>query len=133
MATLLRTAPVHFDGREAEPYLDDGGAHYPPINAGEDFAFSIEVTDDDTELAYDLTGCTAQWVARKDKKGTTRLFNVAATMGGTAGTIIVALTDTETAALGGLVGVHQLELTLANGEIKRIMEGCWVCSEQVTA
>lgn len=128
---LIRTARVHFDGREAEPYLDDGATHYPPINAGADFAFSIEITYDETGVAYDLTGATAQWNARYDKRGATETWDVIASI--STGLVVVLLTDLETAALGGLEGVHQLELTLANGDVHRIMEGRWKCSEQVTA
>lgn len=129
---LLRTAPVHFDGKESDPYLDDGGAHYPPINAGEDFDFSIEVSDEETDTAYDLTGCTAQWIGRFHKRGESEAFDVLAEIDAAAGLITLELSSTETAALGGLEGVHQLELTLADGKVRRLIEGRWTSREQVT-
>ena len=47
------------------------------------------------------------------------------TMGGVAGTIILTISATDSAALSVGDGVYDLEITDSNGKVDRIMEGTY--------
>lgn len=87
-------------------------------------------------VPVDLTG----WIARmevRDKIGGLLLFrldtsNGKLTLGGTAGTIDVRITATETSTWLFKAGVYDLELEDTNGKVGRLLQGKVKVNQQVT-
>jgi hypothetical protein len=87
---------------------------------------------------HDLTDATARMQIRP-KAGQAPLVDVssdgvdpAIVLGGTAGTVLVTLTDTATDALTVKKGVYDLEVDYGGGEVYRLLEGKVVVSPNVT-
>lgn len=94
---------------------------------------------DSTKTAVNLTGYTARMSIKLTKDDTTAIKSLLSTgtspnitLGGVAGTIIVAMTATETAALNFDKALYDLEMV--NGvTITRLLEGDITLSKEVTA
>lgn len=107
------------------------------IDAGA--TFSIVVTwKDPNGTPIDLTGYSAR-MKLKDTYGGNTLVSLTdsdgITLGGSAGTVTVTISDSQTAAIGGTdhtKGVYDLEVESAGGVTTRLLEGRWVCSPEVT-
>lgn len=85
----------------------------------------------------DITGCTARMHARERLDEATPLLtmtteNGAITLGGAAGTIALALTATETAAITWTRGVYDLEIVYPDGRVRRLLTGKITVSPEVT-
>jgi len=86
--------------------------------------------------AVNLTGYTARMQARDDVTSSTTILSLTQaaglTLGGVAGTIIIALTATETAALVAGNYVYDLELVSSSGVVTRLVQGTLAVSAEVT-
>lgn len=101
------------------------------IEQGASFKFNIDWIQKDAVTPVDLTGFTARMHVRSDIDAidppliifTTE--NGRITLGGSAGTIQLDMTATDTAALSFTTGVYDLELvdTGGDGKVTRIIYG----------
>jgi hypothetical protein len=86
--------------------------------------------------AVNLTGYTARMQARDDVTSSTTILSLTQaaglTLGGVAGTIIIALTATQTAALVAGNYVYDLELASSGGVVTRLVQGTLAVSAEVT-
>lgn len=85
----------------------------------------------------DLTGYTARMQIRDSANGATVLtelttVNGKITLGGAAGTVTLALTAAQTAALTWVWGRYDLEMVSAGGLVDRLLEGRVTVSGEVT-
>jgi hypothetical protein len=82
-----------------------------------------------------LTGAQARMQLRTSYDAPTAAISLTQasgiTLGGTAGTIVVALTDAQTAALPAGRYVYDLEL-IESGKVTRLIEGVAICTPEVT-
>lgn len=84
-----------------------------------------------------LTGYTARMQLRSNPAATTSVLELTTTngrisLGGSAGTVTLALTPTETAALPADQYAYDLELIAGNGEVTRLLEGFVTVDAEVT-
>jgi hypothetical protein len=86
--------------------------------------------------AVNLTGYTARMQARDDVTSSATILSLTQsaglTLGGVAGTIIIALTATQTAALVAGNYVYDLELASSGGVVTRLVQGTLAVSAEVT-
>lgn len=85
----------------------------------------------------DLTGCTARMQVRDKIASPTVLLeltteNGGISLGGTAGTVTLYLDDEATAAITWTAGVYDLEIVLADGDVRRFLAGVVVVLPEVT-
>ena len=82
-----------------------------------------------------LTGAQARMQLRTSYDAPTAAISLTQasgiTLGGEAGTIVVALTDAQTAALPAGRYVYDLEL-IETGKVTRLIEGVAICTPEVT-
>jgi hypothetical protein len=84
-----------------------------------------------------LTGYTARMQLRTSAEAITALEDLTTenggiTLGGTAGTITLSLTATETAALPATRAVYDLELISSGGVVTRLVEGVATITRNIT-
>ena len=84
-----------------------------------------------------LTGYSAKMQIRKSASNVDVIadlstVNAGVTLGGSAGTIQLDLTATQTSAITAKTGVYDLELTSANGTVTRFLSGAVEISREVT-
>lgn len=86
--------------------------------------------------AIDLTGYSARLQVREPVTASTTLISLTSgsgiTLGGTAGTIALLLSATDTAALSFEKGVYDLELVSGGGIVYRLLQGRVNVSSEVT-
>ena len=87
--------------------------------------------------AVDLTGCTARMQMRAEIDSATPLVSLTTenggiALGGVAGTIELLITATATAAFTWTSAVYDLEIILANGDVRRLVYGLVTVSPEVT-
>lgn len=85
----------------------------------------------------DLTGCTARMQVRSEVESADVLLeltteNGGITLGGTAGTIDLLVTDEDTTAITWEGGVWDLEIVHPDGTVTRLAEGSISVSPEVT-
>lgn len=86
----------------------------------------------------DLTGYAARMQARQTYASATTVLNLTSAggniaLGGTAGTVVVTISATATAALTApWAGVYDLELVSAGGVVTRLLEGSARVTPEVT-
>jgi len=88
-------------------------------------------------VPVDLTGCTARMQIRADITSTTPLItltteNGGITLGDTAGTIELYISDADTADITWTAGVYDLEIILANTDVRRLLYGTVTVTPEVT-
>lgn len=98
--------------------------------------FSRVITwKDESETLVNLTGYTARMQIRQRIGGDTLIAltteNSRIALGGTAGTITLNVSATDTAALT-MDGVYDLELVSAAGVVTRLLQGSVTLSKEVT-
>jgi len=104
------------------------------IEQGATFRNIFTLKDENGDL-IDLTGSTAILQARKNLSESPIIdlsVGSGITMGGTAGTITVELTDTATTALTEKEMIYDMKLTTAGAEKNRIIEGTILLSLEVS-
>lgn len=100
--------------------------------------FSQQFTWTDTNnTPINLTGYTARMHARTSVNAPTPFLNLTSpsggiTLGGSAGTVTVALTAAATAAIDEVLGVYDLELVAPSGDVTRFLQGTVTISREVT-
>lgn len=103
------------------------------IEKGAQFRRVLTVRNDDDTL-LNFTGYTARLQVRGRAVADDLLadWSDKLTLGGSAGTITLLLTDDETGALEWSRGVHALEIESGSGETTRLLEGSVTLSPEVT-
>lgn len=105
------------------------------LNEGADFALSLTWADSGG-TPVDITGATAK-LQIKTAVGASALVSLThasgLTLGGTAGTIAIALTVAQIATLGAdFSGVYDLKITMASALVTRLLQGSVWVSPQVS-
>lgn len=95
------------------------------------------VCRDDTGALIDLTGCTARAQVRAEVASPSVLLEMTTengkiALGGTAGTITITLSDTETSALSWSAGEFDMEVVFPGGRVTRFMRGTVSVSPEIT-
>jgi tRNA threonylcarbamoyladenosine modification (KEOPS) complex Pcc1 subunit len=106
--------------------IEQGATFYQPL-----------VWKDGNGALVNLTGYTARMQIRKTVKSDTTILSLTTengriTLGGAAGTILLQVSATDTAALVACCGVYDLELQASNGNVVRLLEGEIEISKEVT-
>lgn len=99
------------------------------IEKGATFKMSL-LWKDQNNAPVDLTGYTARMQVRKTISSDTALLSLTTengdiVLGGTAGTILIEVSDADTSAIPDNVksGVYDLEMESASGIVTRLIEG----------
>jgi hypothetical protein len=87
--------------------------------------------------ALNLTGYTSAMQVREAADSTATLVNLntdgsGIVLGGTAGTIAVAITSTQSAAIPSGSFAYDLEITSSGGEVTRLLQGAFTVVGNVT-
>jgi tRNA threonylcarbamoyladenosine modification (KEOPS) complex Pcc1 subunit len=99
--------------------------------------YSQSITYKDNGVAVNLTGYTARMQVRATLESASTLVelttaNSRIALGGTAGTISLTISATDTAALTAGRGVYDLELVSGSGIVTRLLQGVATISRNVT-
>jgi hypothetical protein len=99
--------------------------------------YSQVITYKDNGVAVNLTGYTARMQVRATLESASTLVelttaNSRIALGGTAGTITLTISATDTAALTSGRGVYDLELVSGSGIVTRLLQGVATISRNVT-
>jgi hypothetical protein len=99
--------------------------------------YSQVITYKEAGVAVNLTGYTARMQVRATLESASTLVelttaNSRIALGGTAGTITLSISATETAALTSGRGVYDLELVSGSGIVTRLLQGVATISRNVT-
>jgi hypothetical protein len=102
---------------------------------GADYDQSFTVSQGGTALNW--TGFTARLQVREAADSTATLFDLATdgygiTLGGTAGTILVAITSTQSAAVSAGSYAYDLELVSSGNQVTRLLQGAFNVVGNVT-
>ena len=92
---------------------------------------------DDSANPVNVTGYTARMQVRDGVDGSTALLSLTTensriSLGGTAGTITLTVSATDTAAVVAGEYVYDLELVSGAGTVTRLIQGCFVVDAEVT-
>ena len=107
------------------------------IPQGATFSRVIRYRDKDSGSNINLTGFTARMQLRPTAASATTTLsltteNTRITLGGTAGTITLSISATDTAAIAAGRYVYDLELVSAGGIVTRLLQGVVTVSANVT-
>jgi hypothetical protein len=99
--------------------------------------FSQVITYKDNGVAVNLQGFTARMQVRATLEAATALIELTTAngriaLGGTAGTITLTISATDTEALTSGRGVYDLELVSGSGIVTRLLQGVATISRNVT-
>lgn len=99
--------------------------------------FSQVITYKESGVAINLTGYTARMQVRATLEAATALIELTTangriTLGGSAGTITITISATDSAALTAGRGVYDLELVSGSGIVTRLLQGVATISRNVT-
>ena len=111
------------------------GYHDVVIEQGATFSLSLTYKDS-TGAAINLTGFTARSKFKTSYSGTV-VANLTSssgiTLGGAAGTIVLTISATDTAAITApSSGVYDLEIVSSGGVVTRLLEGKYNVTPEVT-
>lgn len=89
------------------------------------------------DVPINLTGSTARMQLRQSPESSTALLNLTTenggiTLGGSAGTVRLLITATQTALLTFNVAVYDLEIVSSSGVVTRLMKGSITLDPEVT-
>lgn len=123
------------------PIADTPGTWNPTIYSGATWDITLGPITAGTAVV-DLTGYDARLMARESYPGTAVALSMGTasgiTLGGTAGTVRLVQTATQTATLGSATGqvatqyVYDLELQSAGGEVTRLLQGVLTVQPEAT-
>ena len=107
------------------------------IEQGATFRKSLTWKVGTPAVPVDLTGCTARMHIRSTIPSATVLHeltteNGGITLGGTAGTIMMYISPTQTALMAWTAGVWDVEIVTAAGDVTRLLYGPVTVSPEVT-
>jgi len=101
---------------------------------GADFDRTFTVTQSGTAL--NLTGYSSAMQVREAADSTAYLLNLTSgsgiTLGGTAGTITVAITSAQSSAIAAGSYAYDLEIVSGSGAVTRLLQGGFTVSGNVT-
>jgi hypothetical protein len=101
---------------------------------GADFDRTFTITQGGTAL--NLSGYTSAMQVREAADSTAYLLSLTSssgiTLGGTAGTIAVAITSAQSSAISAGSYAYDLEITSGAGQVTRLLEGAFTVSGNVT-
>jgi len=101
---------------------------------GADFDRTFTITQGGTAL--NLTGYTSRMQVREAADSTAYLLSLTSgsgiTLGGTAGTIAVAITSTQSSAIAAGSYAYDLEIIAGSGSVTRLLQGGFTVSGNVT-
>lgn len=101
---------------------------------GADYDKTFTVTQNDTPINW--SGYTAQMQVRESADATATLLSLTngsgITLGGTAGTILVAITNAQSSAIDAGPYSYDLELISNGGTITRLLQGSFTVVGNVT-
>jgi len=105
------------------------GYHHFIIEQGATFQHTLTLKDA-SDTVINLTGYSAEMDLRKNQDDTSEVVtltvaNSRITMGGSAGTVTLQISATDTTNLTVGDGVYDIELTDSNGKVDRILEGTY--------
>ena len=99
-----------------------------------DYDKTFTVTQNGTALNW--TGYSARMQVRDSSDATATLLSLTSgsgiTLGGTAGTIAVAITSTQSAAISAGAYAYDLELVSSGNIVTRLLQGAFIVSGNVT-
>ncbi|NBW22513.1 MAG: hypothetical protein EBR82_82655, partial [Caulobacteraceae bacterium] len=110
------------------------GSYNITVWQGADYDKTFTVTQGGTALNW--TGYTARMQVRNSSDATATLLSLATggsgiTLGGTAGTIAVAITNTQSAAIAAGAYAYDLELVSSGNQVTRLLQGAFIVSGNV--
>lgn len=113
------------------------GTYKITIEQGATFALSLTWKTGDPATPVNLTGCTGKMQIRQSIVSDTVLWELNAanggvTFGGATGVVNLKIPATATADFSWTSGVYDLEVTFADGTVKRLLAGQVVVSPGVT-
>jgi len=96
------------------------------VKQGDTFRFT-PTWKDQNEVAVDLTGATATMTIKTDRDASTNILQLTSgsgiTLGGSAGTIAIVMTSTQTALFSFTEAIYDVQVTLSTGDLRTILEG----------
>lgn len=103
------------------------GYHHFIIEQGATFKHTLTLKDASDSL-INLSGYSAEMDLRKNQDDTSEVITLTVannriTMGGSAGTVVLEISASDTSSLLVGDGVYDIDLTDSNGKVDRIMEG----------
>jgi len=106
------------------------------IEQGATFTYNL-IYKDSEGTPVNLTGYTARMQVRKNVNSSDTLLdlnteNGAIVLGGSAGTIDITASATETASINSKIGAYDLEIESSSGVVKRLVEGDVTINPEVT-
>lgn len=112
------------------------GTYNFTINKGATFSRVVTWKEADGD-PIDLTGYTARMQVREYASAADPVIDLTTTnggiaLGGTAGTITLSISSTDTSNVGVDGGVYDLELVSAGGVVTRLLQGFIEFSDEVT-
>lgn len=112
------------------------GYHHFIIEQGATFGQTLTLKDS-TGAVINLTGFTGSMSLKQNPSDTATVItlttsNSRMTMGGTAGTITLSISATDTAALEADDGVYDLEITSGGSLVTRLIEGTYSIRRNIT-
>lgn len=105
------------------------GYHHFIIEQGATFKHTLTLKDS-ADALINLTGYSAEMDLRKNQDDASEIItltvaNSRITMGGSAGTIVLEISASDTNSLSVGDGVYDIDLTDSNGKVDRILEGTY--------
>lgn len=104
----------------------------------ETVSWATRASESDDPVAVNLTGCTARAQFRANVNATGEPLLELTTedggivLGGVAGTVQLVITAAETAAITWATAVFDCEIVLANGDVRRLLQGDVEVDPEVT-
>jgi len=110
------------------------GTYNITVWQGADYDKTFTATQGGTAINW--TGYTARMQVRDSSDATATLLSLSngsgITLGGTAGTIAVAITSTQSAAISAGAYAYDLELVSSGNIVTRLLQGAFIVSGNVT-
>ena len=111
------------------------GSYNITVYAGADYDKTFTVTQNGSAINW--TGYTARMQVRDSSDATATLLSLTTggsgiTLGGTAGTIAVVITSTQSAAIASGAYAYDLELVSSGNQVTRLLQGSFIVSGNVT-
>lgn len=110
------------------------GTYNITVWQGADYDKTFTVTQGGSAINW--TGYTGRMQVRDSSDATATLLSLTSgsgiTLGGTAGTIAVAITNTQSAAISAGAYAYDLELVSSGNQVTRLLQGAFIVSGNVT-
>ena len=112
------------------------GYHHFIIEQGATFGQTLTLKDS-SDTVINLTGFSGAMSFRENPDAASSILDITTansrmTMGGNAGTVILEVSATDTAALTASDGVFDLEITSGAGIVTRLIEGTYSIRRNIT-